>query len=159
MAFRRLKYANDTSSVHFMLEFISVSIHISCLFFIRAATNNSLTSVLSGILSFRTGTTRSRRRSFCTPSQSPTSPACDQRRLLSHISNDLGSHIVATGTMEPHSSLHKSGADATNPADLQKKQKQKAQSPDGTLGIQARNVTWHLVFKTLTLWCLTVAGT
>lgn len=41
---------------------------------------------LSGILSFTTGTTCSRRRSLCTSTQSPTSPACDQRRLHSHAS-------------------------------------------------------------------------
>lgn len=61
---------------------------------------------LSGIPSFKTGTTRSRRRSLCT--LSPTSPACDQQWLLSHISNDLGSHTVTTESMETHRSLHTS---------------------------------------------------
>lgn len=44
---------------------------------------------LSGILSFTTGTTCSRRRSLCTSTQIPTSPACDQRRLHSHASRGL----------------------------------------------------------------------
>lgn len=61
---------------------------------------------LSGIPSFKTGTTRSRKRSVCT--LSPTSPACDQQWLLSHISNDLGSHPVTTESMETHRSLHTS---------------------------------------------------
>lgn len=50
----------------------------------------------SGIPSFTMGTTWSRRRSLCTTTQSPTSPACDQQRPLSHISIDPGSHTRTT---------------------------------------------------------------
>uniref|UniRef100_A0A4W6CD01 5-hydroxytryptamine receptor 4 n=1 Tax=Lates calcarifer TaxID=8187 RepID=A0A4W6CD01_LATCA len=84
-----------------------------------------------GILSFTTGTTRSRRRSPCTSAQSPTSPACDQRRLLSHISIDLGSPTtVATG------------ADGNTPRPETPDAELQTQSPDGILGIQRRNVTF-----------------
>lgn len=119
---------------------------------------------LSGILSFTTGTTRSRRRSLCTPTQSPTSPACDQRRLLSHISNDPGSHTPSPRHtavwMEMRRSLHQLPEQM-----LQMHPSSRNQSPDGTLGIQARNVTLQGVasgFKVrpkLILWSLKVAGT
>lgn len=63
-------------------------------------------SVLSGILSFTTGTTRSRRRSLCTTS--PTSPACDQQRLLkSHLQRPRPSHChhrVDGNTPQSHTS-------------------------------------------------------